>query len=359
MKIGLIKWFSKNDYLTKDVIKSLDNKYNDVNIDSIVKEIFDRRFKSDFGWLEASRKSAIKSTLKEVIREHKTQIIAEIVCDLTDTEDELVLKFGDLLTIDEIKLAKTKIDSVRSILLENDIINNRFVVTGIDRFVVTGIVSKSTSKDLIKRFEDRLLFKKHEKCYFLNRKKFDFGVSFDSKSNDGFFNGINPDFGKEIADSMHFSEEKTKKLLLKFDAIFIDDLQNNLLNHFNITEQKMIIDIMRKRGIKGSQTSWWQAFKANKNTTQFINYVTELCIEKKDPQHSAKVAALTKFCEYLKTHDHDKETQISFEDKVHTARSLRKYGKSELWNKYTSQEKEFIDLMVSEVDDFKSRFLEI
>jgi hypothetical protein len=426
MKIGLIKWLSKNDSLTQEVKTSLGNKYNysKAEIDDKVNAIFNKRYQFGSGWLEASRKSAIKSTLKEVIREHKTQTIAKIVCGLTPIAtdhynnyiktkevagqglilthdvvlkhkdsipemkklfDEMIAyaanelvkidEYNDSLTVDEIKLTLTKANSIRDILLENDVIESRRYNNEYD---LTPIVNKSTSKDLIKRFDDRLLFKKHEKCYLSLRKKFDFRVPF---SESEIFNSIEnkiekekgegpyTNFAKEGMDrkvlevnkirdnriilrEIRYSEEKTKKLFLKFDAIFIDDLQNNLVNHFNDTEQKIIIDVMRKREqalqkIKTAEKplSWGKAFINGHKL--FIDHV-QMSYIKKDDRH--ELAALNKLNVYLNLNYVKTGTLKShFEKIVDTAYYLRKYDKSEFWNNYTLREKEFIDLMIDKI----------
>lgn len=69
MKIGLIKWFFKNDALTLAVKADYEKRkltdFSDPSLDERVKHIFNQHFEGT--WFEDSRKSAIKSTLVSLI----------------------------------------------------------------------------------------------------------------------------------------------------------------------------------------------------------------------------------------------------------------------------------------------------
>ncbi len=124
MKIGLIKWFYQGkslrteceDALSKVCLSEWDEKKH---LKSKIAEVYK---KLDFNWcFKDCKESAIKSTLKQIIREYKTVAIAHHLTNNNATNIELAC---DYLSEEEKKIVDENSTSFKECLEKNDLIVN-------------------------------------------------------------------------------------------------------------------------------------------------------------------------------------------------------------------------------------------
>jgi hypothetical protein len=256
MKIDfLLKWWYKGDNLT-EIVKSSRNEDDPLDlskeaIDTKVNEILKhRRLRNP--WSEDAMKRAIKSTLKEVIRNERTELIAKAVFairkfpkkttktstvlernqELTKTEKATALQQDEklkLLTVGELKFIISNCDKIAENFFNEGIFKTEKTQTGKKEVICNPKRLSKTSKIINKNFEEAIKAKKaiaqaqeFEEAIAESKAKVDCTKYFEyryeyRRDEEAFF------------DATDFDKEKTREL----DQLLISNLKKDLFENIN------------------------------------------------------------------------------------------------------------------------------